>query len=80
VPLQLADVLAGAAATYFRNRFNWEPTYRREYSQRLEGAGIHDLVINIVWPTAAVTPEQLETDGEVVADAADFIGRVVESS
>jgi hypothetical protein len=77
VQLQLADILAGAAASYYRNRFNWEPTYRSEYGQRLGGAGIPDLVINIVWPTAAVTPEQLETDGEVVADAADFIGSVV---
>lgn len=77
VQLQLADVLAGAAASYHRNRFNWEPTYRREYVQRLEQSGISDLVINIVWPTAAVTPEQLGTDGEVVADAADFIGGVV---
>jgi hypothetical protein len=31
-----------------------------------------------VWPTSAISPEQLETDGPALADSADFIGRLIE--
>jgi hypothetical protein len=79
-PLQIADLLAGAAATYFRNRYNFEPSYRPEYAASLHDARVLDLASNVVWPSMAVTPEQLGTTGAVIADSADFIAKVLASS
>ena len=59
--LQLADLLAGAVATYLRNRANGETNYRAEYTKKLDALDLlsSELIINAVWPTAHVTPEEL---------------------
>jgi Protein of unknown function (DUF3800) len=78
--LQLADLVAGAAATYYRHFYNGESTFRAEYARKLADAGIEELVVNVVWPTDAVDPASLGTDGPVLADAADFIAEQISSS
>lgn len=72
--LQLADLVAGAAATYYRHFHNGESAFKAEYARKLADAGMEDIVINVVWPTAAVDLFALGTDGPALADAADFHG------
>lgn len=54
--LQLADVVAGAAATLFRARARGEPD---PFAEALLHAGIATVVSNVVWPDTAVTPGEL---------------------
>ncbi len=77
--LQIADVLAGAFATYMRNRANGETSYRPEYAEKLEALDLleSELAINCVWPTTHVTPEELGTEGKVLKDSATHIAQVL---
>jgi len=45
----------------------------------LRDAGLLKALAGGVWPTALVRPEELETDGPVLGDAAEFISRIVRS-
>ena len=73
--LQVADLVAGGACAVMRNRANGS---KNEYAADLINLGILNLVGGGVWPTSAISPEQLETDGPALADSADFIGRLIE--
>lgn len=77
--LQLADLLAGAFATYLRNRVNGETDYRPEYAEKLEAIGFlgSGLAINCVWPTADVAPEDLGAEGTVLKDSATHIAQIL---
>ena len=77
--LQIADVLAGAFATYMRNRANGETSYRPEYAEKLDALDLleSELAINCVWPTTHITPEELGTEGEVLKDSATHIAQVL---
>ena len=77
--LQLADVVAGAFATYIRNRAYGNTTYRQEYVAMLDELNLRtsNLTINWVWPTLEVDPEELGTVGETFEDAATYIARLV---
>ena len=46
-----------------------------EYGAKL---GVVNLIGGGVWPTSAISPAQLETDGPALADSADFIGQLIE--
>jgi hypothetical protein len=72
--LQLADIVAGAACELMMARAQGRSN---EYGRALEDAGLLQACRGGVWPTSAVSPEALETDGPVHADAATFIGQVV---
>jgi hypothetical protein len=50
---------------------------RSDYTEALLEAGILD-VAGGVWPSTSITPEQLETDGPVLRDSADFMGEIIE--
>lgn len=77
--LQLADVVAGAFATYIRNRAYGDTAYRREYVAMLDecNLGTSNLISNWVWPTLDISPEELGTQGEVFKDPATYIANLV---
>jgi hypothetical protein len=74
VELQVADVVAGAACAVMRARAIHSDN---EYATQLVDLGLLDLIGGGVWPTSAISPEQLETEGPALADSADFIGRLI---
>ena len=70
--LQLADIVAGATATFFRSRL--DDAYRRGYAQLLKEAGITEMIQGVVWPSTAVTPEEMGTEGgSTGSNLADFL-------
>lgn len=71
--LQVADLVAGGACALMSARARFKMT---EYSQALMDVGLLDAVRGGVWPTSRITPEQLETEGPVLGDAADFIAEL----
>jgi hypothetical protein len=73
--LQLVDVLAGATAVVLRNRM--EPDYRPSYARALEEAGVLKCVTGIIWPSTAVTPKELGTDGDNARDALKMISEIL---
>jgi hypothetical protein len=72
--LQIADVVAGAACTLLNAKAR---NAKSEYTDQLLEVGILDSIAGGVWPTAAISPEQLETEGPALKDAAEFIGEIV---
>lgn len=77
VQLQLADIVAGATAAVFQvaaGRASKHPDY---VDALRESSLMGHCLIGGVWPTADVTPEQLETQGPNHGDAASLIGTIV---
>jgi hypothetical protein len=73
--LQVVDLLAGAA----RKMMNALATGTvGEYEEALLEIGLLDACIGCVWPSTAVTSEALDTEGPVIADAAEFITEIVQ--
>lgn len=72
--LQVADLIASAA----RARANGIVAKSNDpFLDALRGAGIDNAFAGGVWPSALVRPDELETDGSVLGDAAEFISRLV---
>jgi hypothetical protein len=72
--LQVVDIVAGAA------RSIWDARVTRTsngYCDALLDVGILNVMAGGVGPTAQVTPEDLETEGPVLGDAAGFISGLV---
>lgn len=72
--LQIADLIASAARAHGSGlvaRAN-DP-----FLKALRDAGLLNALAGGVWPTKMVTPEELETEGLVFGDAAQFIGSLV---
>ncbi len=57
--VQIADLIAGAANHYYRSLVN--PKFEDELSRKIGESKIASLLISPVWPTPAVTPEDLNT-------------------
>jgi hypothetical protein len=78
--LQLADVVAGAVTSFFRNRRNGEESYRSAYVEQLADLPEETwhLVVNGTWPSTAINPADLGTEGPVLGDTADFIATVLQ--
>ena len=72
--LQVADLVAGGACVVMRARANGS---KNEYAGELAALGLLNMIGGGVWPTSAISPDQLETDGPALADSADFIGRLI---
>src|SRR6266567_3996772 len=70
--LQVADLVASAA----RAHANGLVMGRSPFLEALFDAGLYDALAGGVWPTDAVTPTDLETEGPVFGDAADHISRL----
>lgn len=77
--LQLADLVAGAFATHLGSRTRAETGRQAVYIQALEACGLVERVriANAIWPGTEVTPEGLDTEGEVHDDAASHIARIL---
>ena len=77
--LQLADLVAGAFATYVSSLTGDEPVRRAGYVQELKACGLMRRVriANAIWPGTEVTPEELDTEGDVQDDAATHIARIL---
>jgi hypothetical protein len=73
--LQIADLVAGAVATILKSKVTGAST---QYAEELIATGVLEVAFGGVWPTDAVTPEQLDTDGPVLGDAAQAIGEIVQ--
>jgi hypothetical protein len=72
--LQVADLIASAARAHASGvvaRSN-DP-----FLDALRDAGMLNALAGGVWPTALVRPDELETDGPVLGDAAEFISDLV---
>lgn len=78
VQLQIADILAGAVAAALRVRAGGD-SYRSEYTEKLDETNLLEsgIVINAIWPTSLINPEELGTEGEVHGDAATHIARIL---
>jgi hypothetical protein len=74
LPVQLADVLAGAAAAYAASKVAPRDV---DYSTELEGAGLLDTCIGGIWPSTAVTPRELGTEGPLVRDPLEFMAPLI---
>ncbi len=74
--LQVADIIAGSGRTVWHARLaeSSDP-----FCDALIDAGILNGMAGGVVPTAQVSPEDLETEGPVIGDTAEFIARLVES-
>ena len=72
--LQVADLIAGAACILLSARATHSMT---EYTNSLHEVGLLEAVMGGAWSSDAVTPEQLETDGPVLSDPAQFIAQPV---
>jgi hypothetical protein len=74
--LQVADLLAGAArymaAALVTNSNSL-------FFDQLRDAGLLNALAGGIWPTKLVHPDDLETNGPVLGDAAEFIGAIVKS-
>jgi hypothetical protein len=71
--LQVADLIASAA----RAHANGYLTGMSTFLIGLSDAGLYEALAGGVWPTDAVTPTDLDTDGPVFGDAASHISRLV---
>jgi hypothetical protein len=74
--LQVADIIAGSARTVWNARVAGSAD---PFSDALIDAGILNGMAGGVVPTAHVSPEDLETEGPVVGDSAEFIARLLKS-
>ncbi len=72
--LQIADIIAGAARVLMSAKATGTMS---EYAEALEGVGLLQTIIGGVWPSNAVTPQELETEGPVLRDTAEFIGELI---
>jgi len=72
--LQIAGIVAGAACAFSVAR---ALNKKSDYTEALLDAGILDAVAGGVWPSEAVTPEELETEGAAFGDSADFLGKII---
>ncbi len=73
--LQLADLLAGATATFCRSVIQTQP--RSNYVDRLEEAGIQEFGLGGIWPSPDITPEDLGSMGENLESHIDFISDIL---
>ena len=69
--IQLCDVLAGATAASIRLPED------DKYRKKLVDAGILNLIIDTIWPTDAVTPEELGKKGWDGNEALDYISEAI---
>jgi len=74
--LQVADIIAGSARTVWNARMQGSTD---PFCDALVDAGVLNGMAGGVVPTALVSPEDLETEGPVVGDSAEFIARLVKS-
>jgi hypothetical protein len=72
--LQVADLVAGAACTLMKAK---ALNVADDYATALDDAGLLSFVGGGNWPTSAISPDALETEGPVLADSADFIGQLL---
>jgi Protein of unknown function (DUF3800) len=72
--LQVADLIASAARAHASGIVarSSDP-----FLDAMRDAGLLNALAGGVWPTALVRPEELDTDGPVLGDAAEFISRLV---
>ena len=69
-------MVAGAARSIWNARVRGTTN---EFCDALLDLGLLNAFAGGVGPTASVTPHDLETDGAVLGDTAQFIGNLVES-
>ena len=74
--LHVADLIASAARAHASGLV---ARTSDPFLDALRDAGLLNALAGGVWPTAMVRPDELETDGPVFGDAAEFIGSVVKS-
>jgi hypothetical protein len=80
VPLQLADLIAGATAAML-NPIAGRVARDPDYVDALRDSPLSErFVIGGVWPSDKVTPEDLGTEGPVYGDSADYLASLVRES
>jgi len=72
--LQVADLVAGAACALMGARVRRSDN---EYARALMGLGLLNFLRGGIWPSTAISPQALETDGPVHADSIEFIADVL---
>lgn len=74
--LQYADLIAGSTAKWAEAA--WNEAKRSKYTDALEEAGISKFIVDLLWPTDKVTPEELGTDSENAGNIAEFLAPKIE--
>jgi hypothetical protein len=77
VPLQLADLVAGATATMLNPRAGRAPKHPDYVEALRKSPLLEHCAIGGVWPSDKVRPEDLETDGPVYGDTAEYMTSLV---
>lgn len=72
--LQVVDLVAGAARALMSARATG---YASKYADVLDEVGLLHALFGRVWPSDTVTPQELETEGPVLSDAAEFIAELL---
>ena len=67
--VQVADVVAGATASWAKALISGSPS---PFDEELDGLGIADHVLNAVWPTGDLTPDQQDI-GSLVDDVTRYL-------
>lgn len=68
--LQVADIVAGAAATLLRSRIRGADD---AFADAIHETGIGDLITCAVWPSTAVTPQDLDADQRLGSGQLDYV-------
>jgi hypothetical protein len=80
IQLQLADIVAGATVTLLQQNAGRTPKHP-DYVQALRDGPLLDrCLIGGVWPSDKVAPEDLDTEGPVHDDAAEYMAALVSRS
>lgn len=78
--LQLADLVAGATVAMLRQNAGEDPRHP-EYVEALRKSPLlKHCLIGGVWPTDKVTPQDLDTEGPVHGDAAEYMAALMSNT
>jgi Protein of unknown function (DUF3800) len=80
VQLQLADLVAGATAALMGAKVSQDPKHPQYVEALKKSPLLKHCLIGGVWPSASVTPQDLETEGPVHGDAAEYMAALLKRS
>ncbi len=74
--VQFCDLLAGATAAWASGLAG--KTAREQYCEELAEAGIEEIMIDQIWPSTSVTPDELGTGSDNAVSLTDFVSELIE--
>jgi hypothetical protein len=74
--VQFCDLLAGATAAWASHLAG--KAGREQYCEELAEAGIENIMIDQIWPSTSVTPDEMGTSGDNAQNLADFVSELIQ--